>query len=211
MISLIAIMTMLLDHVGVVFFPNIQIFRIIGRLSFPLFAWGIARGYIFTKNFERYAVRLILLAAVSQLPYYILFKNGNLNICFTLFIGLLVLKIYDSSLKLYIKWPILVLVIISSQYLHCEYGFYGILTIFIFYYFWDNENVIYYQFILTLISILILKYDPIELFSVFSSILILFLNVIIKKDFKLSKIFRYSFYPLHLIVLLLIKNGGFIK
>lgn len=211
MINLIALIAMLLDHVGIVFFPDILVFRIIGRLSFPLFAWGIARGYKYTKSYKKYVVRLILLAGVSQIPFYLLFKNGNLNICFTLFIGLLVLKIYDSNLKLYIKWPIIILMLILSQLLHFEYGFYGVLTILVFHRFWGKESIIYYQFILTIISILILRYDPIELFATFSPILILFLNALLKKDLKLNKIFRYSFYPVHLIVLFLIKNGGLFK
>jgi len=200
---------MLLDHVGIVFFPDIIIFRIIGRVSFPLFAYGIARGYKYTKNFKMYAIRLLLLAAFSQYPYFLLLKNGSLNIGFTLIAGLLVLRIYSCSLSKFIRLAIILIIMVLSQLLHFEYGFYGILTIFIFYRFWGKERVIYYQFLLTVISILILRYDPIELIAAFSPILILSMNLLIKTDLKLSKILRYGFYPVHLLILFLMKNGGF--
>lgn len=48
---------MLLDHLGTIYFPDLIIFKIIGRLSFPLFAWGIAIGAERTKNM---ALRLLL-------------------------------------------------------------------------------------------------------------------------------------------------------
>ena len=41
-IQMIAALTMLIDHIGMVFFPSAIGFRAIGRLSFPLFAFGIA-------------------------------------------------------------------------------------------------------------------------------------------------------------------------
>jgi hypothetical protein len=209
LINLIALITMILDHIGLVFFPNMIIFRIIGRLSFPLFAYGIARGYKLTRNFKKYAARLILLALFSQYPYYLLLKNGNLNIGFTLATGLFVLRIYESSLQYYIKWPTIIVMVALAQIFRFEYGFYGILTILIFHCFWGKERVIYYQFVLTLVSILILRYDPMELIATFSPILILLINLLIKKDIKLNKILRYGFYPIHLLIFFLIRNGGF--
>ncbi|MGG4550707.1 TraX family protein, partial [Paenibacillus humicus] len=93
MIKIIAMLTMLIDHVGVVFFPNQIIFTIIGRLAFPLFCYGIANGFITTGNFNNYLLRLSMLAVISQIPYYFLFKNHYLNVCFTLAFGLLIIKL----------------------------------------------------------------------------------------------------------------------
>ncbi len=208
MINIIAIITMLIDHIGSVFFPDIIIFRIIGRLSYPLFAYQITKGYKLTKNFNYYAIRLILLAIVSQIPFNLLFNDIDLNVCFTLFIGLITLKIYDSNLNKIFKLFLIISSIILSQFLHFQYGFYGILTIIVFHIFSGKEIVVYYQLFLTLISIIILKYNSIQLFSVFSSIIILFINILQKNDFKLNKVFCYSFYPIHLFILFLIKMGG---
>ena len=44
MLKLIAMLTMLVDHIGLLFFPEIMAFRIVGRIAMPLFAYGIAQG-----------------------------------------------------------------------------------------------------------------------------------------------------------------------
>ncbi|NLH02388.1 MAG: fimbrial assembly protein, partial [Clostridiales bacterium] len=49
-IKMLAIVTMLIDHIGAIFFPQIPLFRIIGRLSFPLFCFFIAQGVLYTSN-----------------------------------------------------------------------------------------------------------------------------------------------------------------
>ena len=53
-LKIIALITMLIDHIGLVFFPGIEIFRIIGRISFPIFAFMIAEGCEHTENKKKY-------------------------------------------------------------------------------------------------------------------------------------------------------------
>lgn len=69
LIRLIALVTMAIDHFGKMCFPQLIIMRQIGRLAFPLFAYGIAVGAVYTKNPMRYLSRVVLLALVSQ-PLY---------------------------------------------------------------------------------------------------------------------------------------------
>ena len=45
---------MTLDHIGVALFPGNEIFRVIGKISFPVFVYMIAEGYKYTKNRKRY-------------------------------------------------------------------------------------------------------------------------------------------------------------
>ena len=213
MITLIAFFTMIIDHIGIIFYPNTQFLRIIGRFSFPLFAWGIARGFKYTRSLLRYSFRLLLISIISQVPYSILFKNNNLNVCFTLLAGLILIKLYtikfsNKKIKYFIVLIISFLLFLSNNIL--EYGFYGILTILIFYIFYNDDSIIFWQFFITLLGIIILKYDPIQLFSVFSCFIIFIVNTI-KLDFKINKIFSYTFYPLHLLILYFIKIGGVLK
>ena len=49
-LKIIAMITMLIDHIGIVLFPQIKIFRIIGRFAFPIFAYMLAEGCTNTKN-----------------------------------------------------------------------------------------------------------------------------------------------------------------
>ena len=50
LLQLAAMVTMVIDHIGVVFFPGLKILRVIGRIAFPLFCWGIAVGAEKTRS-----------------------------------------------------------------------------------------------------------------------------------------------------------------
>ena len=62
---------MLIDHVGIMLFPGITALRVIGRLSFPIYAFMIAEGCKYTKNKIRYFLGIFGLAAVCQIAFYI--------------------------------------------------------------------------------------------------------------------------------------------
>ncbi|MEG2295239.1 MAG: TraX family protein, partial [Oscillospiraceae bacterium] len=49
-LKLIAIITMFIDHIGAVLFPYHGSFRLIGRISFVLFAFLLVQGFIHTSN-----------------------------------------------------------------------------------------------------------------------------------------------------------------
>lgn len=69
-LKMIAIVSMLIDHLGARVFPQYAEMRVIGRLAFPLFAYCVAVGCVFTKNIGLYALRMALLAIVVQ-PLYV--------------------------------------------------------------------------------------------------------------------------------------------
>lgn len=71
LIKLIACLCMFIDHAGKMLFPQYPVMRQIGRLAFPLFAYGIAVGAVYTKNPVKYLTRVVLLALISQ-PLYAL-------------------------------------------------------------------------------------------------------------------------------------------
>lgn len=61
-LKLIACILMVVDHVGMTFFPGAVVWRAVGRLAFPLFAFFIAEGCRYTRSKGR---RLGLLLAVG--------------------------------------------------------------------------------------------------------------------------------------------------
>ena len=69
LIKLVAMLSMLIDHMGKMFFPRYQIMRIIGRLAFPLFAYCIAVGCVYSKNRLKYLTRILAVGLISQ-PFY---------------------------------------------------------------------------------------------------------------------------------------------
>ena len=130
LIKLVAVLTMVVDHTGVIFFPGVLWLRVIGRIAFPLFCWGIVIGAERTRDWRRYALRLLALAAISQ-PFYMLALNHSaweLSVMATLLLGLLAIQ------GMRLKWhysqvwaPLLALVVSAS--LRMDYGWRGVLLI----------------------------------------------------------------------------------
>ncbi len=92
-LKLIAAICMVIDHIGYVFYPGDDRFRIIGRLSFPLFAWLLTQGEQKTQNIWIYSRRLAIFAVISQPFYSWLFKTQQLNVLVTLGVGLATLRL----------------------------------------------------------------------------------------------------------------------
>ena len=71
----IAMATMLVDHMGYVLFPWILWLRCVGRIAFPIFAFQIAEGCIRTHDRRRYALRLLLFAVLTEVPFCLLYTS----------------------------------------------------------------------------------------------------------------------------------------
>lgn len=114
-LKIIALLSMLWDHVTyvwplaltveVLFFPEVsetipallvlqRATDYIGRIAAPIFLFSIANGYRHTRNFNQYALRLLVFACLAEWPYYLLFSFHG-NIIFTLLLGLLTLRLMD--------------------------------------------------------------------------------------------------------------------
>lgn len=52
MLKIIAIISMLIDHIGHVFFPEEAAFRWIGRLAFPIFSYCLTVGLVYTRSIK---------------------------------------------------------------------------------------------------------------------------------------------------------------
>lgn len=89
-LRLLACALMLADHIG--FFLGWPVLRGLGRLSFPIFAFLIANGARHTHSMRAYALRLGVLALLSQAPYGLCFFGAanapRGNVFLTLLLGL---------------------------------------------------------------------------------------------------------------------------
>lgn len=146
-LKLIAMVTMVIDHVGLVFFPQVPLFRLIGRLSFPLFCFLLVEGFYHTSNVKKYMGRLAVFALISEFPFDLIACAGESyfarqNIFFTLLLGLLAIYCMDQFEKTspmggFSKTMVTLLVAISFSYLamllHTDYSILGIFYIVIFY------------------------------------------------------------------------------
>lgn len=78
-LKLIALITMTVDHIGAYLFPSQLLFRVVGRLAYPIFAYMIAEGCLHTRSIGRYAGALAIVAALCQIVYF--FAMGSLYQC----------------------------------------------------------------------------------------------------------------------------------
>ena len=87
---------MVCDHVGVILFPKIEILRIIGRLSFPIFAYLIAEGAKHTKNKPRHFLTMFSFAAVIQIVYFIYDRSLEMSVLVTFTLSLVIIYALDA-------------------------------------------------------------------------------------------------------------------
>ena len=136
LLKLIAIAAMLIDHIGGAFFPEVGVFRWIGRLAFPIFCYCLTVGLLYTHDVRKYLTRLGIFALVSQ-PFYILAFHPvgefwanltNWNIFFTLFLSLL--GMYGLKER---KWWLFALALFTVSWWNFDYSGTGIQLMLIFY------------------------------------------------------------------------------
>ncbi len=77
LLKLIAMLTMLIDHAGKMLFPQYPIMRIIGRIAFPIYAYCIAVGCVYTHDILKYLKRVVLMALISQPIYAVALAHTN--------------------------------------------------------------------------------------------------------------------------------------
>lgn len=211
---------MVVDHIGIVFFSEFLFLRIAGRLSFPIFAFLIAEGYTHTRNINKYLQRLLIFFIISEPIYLYVFKPyyfEALNIFAYLFLGLLAIYTYDRiSNKNYAIITVLLIALFPTILGFA--GFFEVLFIFSFYLYpvkTQFKKLLFVQFILIILETININYSYFLLGAnldnqwliiqfLFLSPLTLFVYYDKNCGSKLKYIF-YIFYPLHILVIGLIK------
>ena len=94
-LKLIAAASMLLDHMGILFFPGRDIFRILGRLAFALFAFCIAEGFRYTRSRWKYFLRIFVLGFLCQVVYTIAERDFYLGILITFSLSIALMAALD--------------------------------------------------------------------------------------------------------------------
>lgn len=147
-LKLIALITMTVDHIGMLLLPRLMILRIIGRIAMPLYAYMIAEGCRYTHDRRRYFLRLAGLALVCQIVYY--FADRSLYQCILVTFSLSVLCIWavdtakrkggafwmlTAAAALLGAWAVCELLPVKISGFGVDYGFFGVLLPVILYYF----------------------------------------------------------------------------
>ena len=216
-LKLIAVITMLIDHVAAYLLKNSNIvlislwgrnirlytaMRMIGRISFPIYAFLVVEGFLHTRNVKRYAGNLLLMALLSEIPWNLvhtgkIFYSGQ-NVLFTLCLGLLGIWVIRDFHKDRKKEIVLLLGLLAvSILLRADYGCSGfgfILTLYLL-----REQKLYQAVIgscfLSSRWKAGLAFIPINLYNE-------------KRGFISGPVLKYAFYaiyPVHLFLLYLIR------
>ena len=206
-LKIIAVITMTMDHYSKIA-DGPEWFSLVGRVSFPLFAFLIGEGFRYTKDRKKYFYRIFLYALVLQIPDLLSIEKYDGNIFFTLSFGILSLLILNNTkLNKFIKIILVIIIVVSAEMLTLDYGSYGVMIIIIFYLFRKNNIMTAFSF--TAVNILWISFfqmSATQLYSIFVLPLIFLYN---GKEGKKMKLFFYLYYPLHLIVLYLLAELKF--
>ncbi len=205
-LKVLALVSMLIDHAGAVFFPQYRWMRYVGRLAFPIYAFLICEGYVYTRNVYKYLLRLGIFALLSEVPYDLAFNDEinffkDVNVYFTLFFGLLSLVLIDY----FSHHTVMQCVCVASlsalvQVMVSDYRFIGVCLITVFYLYRDNLPLR----AVGAANALIPFSSRIEGLSLVAALPLGFYN---RKPGRLRlKYFFYAIYPVHLLVYVFIRD-----
>jgi hypothetical protein len=216
-LKLIAIITMTIDHTAVTFQQDFQaidipfvegsvlggeltlywLMRLIGRVAFPIFCFLIGEGYRHTRNKPKYALRLLIFAVISEIPYNLLhghwFASEAQNVFVTLFLGLMMIHAFETIKGNLLKYVVMLAIATISTYLKADYDLTGVLLVFIIYILRNHpaaQAILSYP-LLNIGPAALMAFIPINLYNG-------------KRGFikaPVLKFFFYAFYPLHILIL----------
>ena len=108
-LHIIAMALMLMDHLWATLLPAQDWLTCAGRLAFPIFAFMTVEGYFHTRNLKRYALRLLLFALLSEVPFDLMYGGTwfypvHQNVIWTLLLGLLGVHLMETVRKKQKLW-----------------------------------------------------------------------------------------------------------
>ena len=183
--------------------------RTIGRLAMPIFAFFLVEGYIRTSNIGKYILRMFVFSILSEIPFDLAFFNTafypeHQNIMFTFLIALIMLAAFDYLNKtiLGLSVPVKVLALLFcvvafadvAAIAKCDYGYKCIALIAILYILREHKGL---RLVSGAAAVCWEKCAPAAF---------LFLYFYDDSRKPRLKYFFYIFYPLHLIIIFIIKR-----
>lgn len=146
-LHILAMALMLMDHLWATLLPAQDWLTCAGRLAFPIFAFMAVEGYFHTHSFQKYALRMLLFAVLSEVPFDLMYGGTcfypvHQNVIWTLLLGLLGIRLMEAVRQKGKRWLYLlvsILIVIAGAALGTlgmvDYYGAGVLTVLIFYFF----------------------------------------------------------------------------
>lgn len=211
-LKIIGMIAMTIDHIGYFLFPQIEAFRIIGRIAYPIFAYMIAEDCRYTRNKVKYLLSVLGVgcgcSAVSYITEGSLYQSILITFACSIALIFVLEKAISGSRHLEKVLFGLSGILLTGLYfclfrihiipgLETDYGFYGILTPALIRFGRNkSEKLLALTVGLCLISI---GGMPSQLFSLAAVGILAFYNG--KRGKHGMKWLFYGYYPLHIAVL----------
>lgn len=234
-IKYIAMFTMLLNHIANIFLePGTLIFTIlidIGYFTAPVMCYFLVEGYHYTRSKKKYAGRLALFALISEIPFCLAFSEVytgtriislcGFNMIFTLFLCFCILLVMDYVENSFLKILLIAGLFIVS--LFSDWALVAPLFTVLFAKAGGNKSNIRNAYLLGAALFALMNFNPgggaagtlfSLIYALMSTVGILAAGVVIvwlyngkrmERGRTFSKWFFYWFYPVHLLVLGIIR------
>ena len=232
-LHILAMALMLCDHLWATLIPGNIWLTCIGRLAYPIFAFMTVEGYFHTRNLKKYALRLLLLAVLSEIPFNLMYSGRTINpfhqnVLFTLLLGLLLYHGAERFVRAVSGrlWKTAVVAVL--QILGCllggligfaDYGLTGVLVTAMFCCFprWKYVNLFRIVCLILLLEVffkgeilLVPAFGTVfeigkEAMGIFAMIPILLYSGKKGRGGKVMQYIGYGFYPVHMLILHLIR------
>lgn len=145
-LKVLAVLSMVADHCAYFFIEGntvaYEMMRCFGRMAFPIFALLVAEGYAHTRNRMRYFLSLLAFGTVSEVPWCLLNgADGTHNVMFTLALGVAAMAAFEWTKEhKVVAFATVLLTALSAEVSGLDYGWRGILLIFLFHLFGNINN-----------------------------------------------------------------------
>lgn len=216
-LKILASISMLLDHIGAILYPDIAALRVIGRLAFPIYSFLLVQGFLHTRNIKKYLVRIGVFVLISELPFDMArtghwFDINAQNIYVTLFLGLCCMVVCQWAEKK--QQPIIMICGVSitcavSQIIRADYQWLGVAIIMIFYLFRNSKLKCYLSYIGITGTYCLVFMTWLQSISIYALAPIYLYNG--KRGRYSFRYVFYLFYPVHLLILFIIAKYVFHK
>lgn len=170
-------------------------FQLLGGLAIPVFAFLLVEGFLHTRNFKVYLIRMVGFALLSEIPFDLamsgrIFDWDSQNLLFTLTIGLVMLY----GLRLFaagkgVKLLIVLAAVLWSVLMKTQFGLCMVLLIAVYYLLKEHKAKLWVSGIISLMYVT----GPVS-------------NFVLKRynhqrGEQPNKYLFYILYPLHLLIL----------
>jgi len=231
-LHIIAMLFMLCDHLWGTVISGNDWLTCLGRISFPIFAFMIVEGYFHTGNLKKYVGRLLLFAVISEIPFNLamgsrLFYPIHQNVLWAFLMAIGFIHWNEKARKsgklwkrVIVGFTSVILAYLSGLLTMVDFYHAGILTVLVFYFFRERK---WYNYIAQFVCLWYINMEMLGGLSYQINILgntyfiarqgfalLAFIPIWLYRGRqgyhnKAFQYFCYWFYPVHLLILGILK------